>query len=237
MSITIFGTCRLNYVNNTNNLHNLINYTHSTKEVLQQIHFLLGNNHLPSPFNRLCFRTGINENRPILYSHKFNKLFNDSSICVIEICSDKKYVYNNFYLHHLCVDKRFFHIYPQCSMNTPKNILDNVKCIRQTRDEIENDILEIKKLLEPRKILFVTHYNSKYNGEYIESRNNLIITVREICEKYKIPVINPTEILKDYKQEDIMTEDLGHYTPLGASKFSEYINNYLSDFSRKVPTG
>jgi hypothetical protein len=122
-------------------------------------------------------------------------------------------------------------------MNTPKNILDNVKCIRQTRDEIENDILEIKKLLEPRKILFVTHYNSKYNGEYIESRNNLIITVREICEKYKIPVINPTEILKDYKQEDIMTEDLGHYTPLGASKFSEYINNYLSDFSRKVPTG
>ena len=33
MSITLFGTCRLNKIYNHNNLNNLINYSHSTKEV------------------------------------------------------------------------------------------------------------------------------------------------------------------------------------------------------------
>jgi hypothetical protein len=225
-NITLFGSCRINGITNNNNLNNLINYTHSTKEVLQQIQFLLGNISFPAPFNILCFRTGIVENKPILYNSKFNTLFNNSKVCVIEICSDKKYMHDNYYLHHLCVDKRT----PSRHNNTPKNILDNFKCIKQTYTEIENDILEIKTLLEPRKIILVTHYNSKINNEYIESRNNLIIMLSEICEKYNIPIIKPSEVLKDYIQEDVMTSDLGHYTSLGLSKFSEYINNYLNNY-------
>ena len=59
MSVTVFGTCRLYHIKNNNNLNNLINYPHSTKEVLQQIKFLLGEKHFPSPFDVLCFRTGI----------------------------------------------------------------------------------------------------------------------------------------------------------------------------------
>jgi hypothetical protein len=35
MHITLFGTCRLNKIYNNNNLNNLINYSHSTKEVIQ----------------------------------------------------------------------------------------------------------------------------------------------------------------------------------------------------------
>jgi hypothetical protein len=33
MHITLFGTCRLNKIYNNNNLNNLINYSHSTKDV------------------------------------------------------------------------------------------------------------------------------------------------------------------------------------------------------------
>ena len=223
MSITLFGTCRLNGIKNNNNLNNLINYTHSTKEVIQQIKFLQGNISFQSPFDILCFRTGICNNKPIIYESKFNKLLNDSSICIVEICSNKKYVYDNFFLHHLCVDKRFYN----ANIKTPKIILDNFNCIKQSYSEIENDILEIKKLLEPRKLIVVTHYDSKLNGEYIESRNNLIIVLAEICEKYKIPIIKPSEVLKDYKQEEVMTYDLGHYTDFGLSKFTTYINNYI----------
>ena len=40
MHITLFGTCRLNKIKNHNNLNNLVNYTHSTKEVIQLINFL-----------------------------------------------------------------------------------------------------------------------------------------------------------------------------------------------------
>lgn len=222
MSTTLFGTCRINGIS-SNNLNNLINYTHSTKEVLQQIKFLLGKKSFPPPFDILCFRTGIVENKPIAYDHLINKLFNESTVCVIEICSDKKYVYSDFYLHHLCVDKRF----SSYNTNTPQTILDNFQCIKQSYDEIESDMLEIKTLLEPRKIVVVTHYNSKLNGEYIESRNNLITSLSKICKKYNIPLVNPSEVLKNYKQEDIMQNDLGHYTPFGISKFTEHMNNYL----------
>ena len=39
MSITLFGTCRINNINYNNNLNNLLNYSHSTKEVIQFIKF------------------------------------------------------------------------------------------------------------------------------------------------------------------------------------------------------
>jgi hypothetical protein len=223
MTVTVFGTCRINGIKHNNNLSNLINYTHSTKEVIQQIKFLLGLKTFPSPFDILCFRTGMINKAPIIYDSIFNKLFIGSTVCVIEICSDKKYIYDDFFLHHLCVDKRF----PENNLNTPKLILDNFKCIKQTYTEIENDILEIKKLLEPKKIIFVTHYNAKMNGKYIESRNNLITCLSEICQKYNIPILKPSEVLKDYKQEDVIYDDLGHYTSFGHNKFNEYLNNFI----------
>lgn len=34
MLITLFGSCRINNILNNNNLNNLLNYTHSTKEVI-----------------------------------------------------------------------------------------------------------------------------------------------------------------------------------------------------------
>ena len=135
-------------------------------------------------------------------------------------------MYDDFFLHHLCVDKRF----SSNNQNTPKLILDNFKCIKQTASEIENDILEIKKLIEPRKIIFVSHYNSKMNGQYIEQRNNIITLLNDVCQKYNIPIINPSEVLKDYKQEEVMSNDLGHYTSFGSSKFSEYMNNYMNNY-------
>jgi hypothetical protein len=78
MSITIFGTCRLNNISNNNNLNNLINYSHSTKEVIQFINFLKGKIIIPKPYNKLCFRTAICDNKfidYIDYNDIYNKLF------------------------------------------------------------------------------------------------------------------------------------------------------------------
>jgi hypothetical protein len=182
MSITIFGTCRLDKVCNRNDLNNLINYTHSTKEVIQFIHFLKGELILPNPYNKLCFRTAICHNKNIDCNDIYNKLFLDTDIFIIEICSKKKYIHNNFYLHHLCVDKRFSNF----NIHTPSEIMDNFTIENQSDEEIENDILKIKEMLYPKKVIIVSHYNSKQNGQYIDSRNNLINLLDTICKKYDI---------------------------------------------------
>ena len=223
MSITLFGTCRLSGINNNNNLNNLINYTHSTKEVIQMIKFLKGELSIPPPYDKLCFRTSICDNKSIVYNDTYNKLFNNTNIFIIEICSNKKYIHNNFYLHHLCCDKRFY----KYNINTPTEILDNHIIEKQSNEEIEDDILEIQKILYPKKIIIVSHYNSKQNGEYIKPRNDLVNLLDSICKKYDIPFINPTIVLSSYSQEQVMTNDLGHYTNFGSNNFSSYVNNFL----------
>jgi len=227
MSITLFGSCRLNKINNNNNLNNLINYSHSTKEVIQFIQFLKGELSIPPPYNKLCFRTGIYENKFINYNDTYNKLFVNTDIFIIEICAIKKFIHNNFYLHHLSVDKAYKNTIYQ--INTPHEILNNFIIEKQSDEEIENDILEIQKMLYPKKIILVSNYNSKLNGEYINSRNNLIKLLYNICNKHDIPFINPTIVLSNYSQEQVMT-DLDHYTDFGINKFSNYVNIYIKNF-------
>jgi hypothetical protein len=231
MSITLFGTCRLNYINNHNNLNNLINYTHSTKEVIQFIKFLKGELIIPSPYNKLCFRTAICENKCIDYNDVYNKLFLDTNIFVIEICSKKKYMHNGYYMHHLPFDKGWheYHNYSHKHYidNTPKYILDNYTIEIQTDEEIENDILEIQQLLYPKKIIIISHFNSKKNEQYMNSRNDLIVLLDSICKKYDIPFINPTNVLSSFNQEEVVTHDLAHYTNLGLCELSNYINTYV----------
>jgi hypothetical protein len=231
MSITLFGTCRLNDISNHNNLNNFINYTHSTKEVIQFIKFLKGELSIPAPYNKLCFRSAICENKFINYNNNYNKLFINTNIFIIEICSIKKYMHNGYYMHHLPFDK-LWHEFDNYNHkyfidNTPQNILDNYVIEKQNDEEIENDILEIQKMLYPKKIIIVSHYNSKQNGEYINSRNHLINLLDCICKKYDIPFINPTIVLSNYTQKQVMTNDLGHYTHFGSNEFSNYINNFL----------
>ena len=86
--ITLFGSCRINGVNNNNNLNNMINYTHSTKEVIQLINFLTGDSEIPSPYNKLCFRTAICNNIPIVFKDEYKQLFIDTKVFIIEICSN-----------------------------------------------------------------------------------------------------------------------------------------------------
>lgn len=232
MSITLFGTCRLNNISNHNNLNNLINYTHSTKEVIQLIRFLKGELVIQRPYNKVCFRTAICDNKFIDYCDTYNKLFVDSNIVIIEICSIKKYMHNGFYMHHLPFDK-LWHKYDNYSHkyfteNTPKDILDNYIIEKQSNEEVENDILEIKNMLHPKKMIIVSHYNSKQNDKYIDSRNHLINLLDTICKKYDIPFINPTILLSDYPQNKVIQSDLGHYTEFGLRTFSKYMNVFIN---------
>ena len=226
MSISVFGTCRLTGINNRNNLNEDISYLHSTKEIIQFIHFIKGNLSIPSLINTYCFRTSIMNKTVIPYNDTLRKIFTDTDIFVIELCSKKKYIYNNFFLHHLTFDKRFPYLY---YIDTPPDIINNHTIEEQSDEEIENDILEIQKLLFPRKIIIVSHYNSKLNNCYLQSRNELIQLLTTICKKYNIYFVNPTDVLSSYPQNEIMESDLGHYTEKGLMLFTNYINKYIDD--------
>ena len=60
-------------------------------------------------------------------------------------------------------------------------------------------------------------------------RNHLICLLDNICNKHNIPFINPTEVLSNYTQEEVMTSDLGHFTDFGLNIFNDYINDYIDN--------
>lgn len=221
--VTIFGTCRFGKVHYNNNLNEMISYTHTTKEVLQFIHFLKGEIVIPPPYNTLCFRTAIDKSIGIHMDNHYKCKYDHSKVFIIELCSRKKYIHNNYILHHICVDKRMTIF----NNNTPRHILDSYTIETQSDEEIENDILEIQKILYPRKVVIVSHYNSKLNGQYIESRNELVCLLEKICEKHGISFISPREALGQYSQEQVMSDNLGHYTEFGLCEFGKYMNNYI----------
>lgn len=222
--VTIFGTCRFGKIDYNTNLNETISYTHTTKEVLQLIHFLKEEITIPPPYNTLCFRTAIDKNIGINMNNHYKCKFDNTKVFIIELCSKKKYIHNNYILHHICVDKRMTIF----NNNTPRHILDSYTIETQSDEEIEKDIVEIQKILYPRKVVIVSHYNSKLNDEYIESRNSLVCLLEKICEKYNIPFINPREALGQYSQEQVMSDNLGHYTEFGLCEFGKYVNNYIN---------
>jgi len=233
MNICVFGTCRLLGIIGNNNLNELINFTHSTKEIIQLIKFITNKIIINEPYNRVCFRTAICKNNNIYYNDYYKHLFEGSKLFVIEICSRKKYIHNNHYLHHLCVDNRNpdYKFY----LNTPENILNEYKLEYQTDEEIEDDILEIQRMIYPRKMIIVSHFNAKLKGEYIKDRKYLINLLENICKKHNIHFISPSSVFAElnYSEDKVYYEDLGHYKGDTGMIISRYINNYIYNLKER----
>ena len=228
MTIALFGSCRIVDTIKTTDFNHQITYPHCTKEVIQFIKFLNRDLEFPFPYSILCFRAGIEWGGQLICDDIFNRSFLNSSVFVIEICSRKKFIHNNFYLHHTCIEE------PTLVKKTPTNVVDEYTLESQTDEEIEEDIMEIQKMLYPRKIVIVSHYNAKLNGKHIPARNDLINLLGTLCEKHDIPFVNPTEVLSAFLQEQVVDPDLSHYTQEGKDEFSKYMNTYLKE--RVVPS-
>ena len=223
--ITTFGSCRVDGINGNNNLNNSISYLHNTKEMIQMIKILNKEIVLEEPYNILCFRTGILNNKHINITDNYVKKFQNSKIVLLEICSIKKYIHNGYYLHHNSVVSATIERKP--NPNTPKDIIENFIVMEQNYNELEDDILQIKEMLKDKYLIIVTHYNSKLHGSFLKSRNMLITNLENICKKHNIVCINPTNILKKFNQDDIITNDLGHYTSKGKTEIIKYIDEFI----------
>jgi hypothetical protein len=222
--VTAFGSCRVSYVANNTRLSDTITYTHTTREVLQLIHFIRGHLVLPPPYDKICFRNGILQGAPVRWDPVFRDLYEQTDVFVVEVCSRKKYMHGGLCLHDLSVDDRF----PDFNRGTPAKILEEFKLEEQTDEEIRQDLLELKATLAPKKMVVVSHYNAKLaSGEYLASRNTLVQFLKGVCAENAIPFLEPTEMLSEFSQEAVISPDLSHYTQFGMNEFTRKLNAFV----------
>lgn len=207
MRTTLLGTCRLKTIKSLlecTTIDEDVSYTHSTKEVLQLLRVIKKELNLPPDVMQYAFRSGIVSGKPVNIDQGIIDQFNSTQLFIIEICSIKCYIYEGFYLHHLAVDSRWDWDF---WTKTPDHIKLGTHIVEQTRSEIEEDIEEIQRLLQGRKIVVVTHIlpqNSK-----LQKRKYLIDILSSVCATRGIDIIQPTENLVD----GLVSTDLGHYIP------------------------
>ena len=61
---------------------------------------------------------------------------------------------------------------------------------------------------------------------FFESLYILYYLLDNICKKHNISFINQTIVLYGYRQEQVMSTDLGYYIKIGKEQFCKYMNNF-----------
>lgn len=224
--ITILGTCRQSSINkifNVTSIQEKISYTYSTKEILQVINFCKFGNLKPEE-TLTVFRTPMLNKNPILFDPSLKNEFNDSQLFIIEIAGKKTFNHKNNFIHEIALDEKY---------NVPIN-RDEVIVSNQTKEEIEEDLININLLLN-NKIIIVTHLVTSDKGE----RFKLSCWLKEICKKYNIILIDPIhELKKIYNNLEINNflhngEKIIHYTEEGHNAiqkiYKKFINKKLNN--------
>lgn len=220
MNITIFGSCRQKSIEkyfNTNSIQNELTYPHYTKEIIQAIEYCKGISSINIHHTKHCFRTGILQNREIHFN-KLYKEFEKTDLFVVEIASRISYEWNELYVHHILTEKQYG-FYDK----------ENIKQRDLSDQEIENDICKIKELLQPKKLLIVSHiYTCEYGKRY-----ELVKLLEKICIKYDISFLSPSDYVNQekniYKEEPI----LAHFTDYGTDIMSRVYKTRIDDILKK----
>lgn len=192
---TIFGSSRQASIKEnfrTTTIRAEIGDTPSTKEIIQAIECCKG---IIKPDTKRCFQSGILRNKEINTS-VVQEAFQRTDLFVVEIASRNVYEWNGMYVHK--------------SLTEEKYGVTNIQMRSLSDDEIEEDLQKIKELLEPKKILIVSHIHIRDTGERVE----LIELLERLCLKYDLPFLSPSDYLhaeKDvYKKEAVLANFTKH---------------------------
>lgn len=180
MKITIFGCCRqdsLYSLYDVSSIRDDLTYPHYSSEALQAMRFCAGEILEKNINIDYIFRSQIISKRKINYE-KISREFKKTELFAVEIASRKCYKFKNFFLHH---------IYEEPSYGC--EFFDEVEVSDLSDQEIENDILSMKALVEPKKIFLITHFYTRLIGK----RYELACTLKKIGMAHGIPVFDPVE--------------------------------------------
>ena len=221
MKITVLGSCRqysLRNIYNVTSIQEAISYPHYTKEILEVINFCKFGTLKPEE-TLYVLRTAILNNKPIYFNEILKEEFESSDIFILEIASKKKYKYNNKYVHHITTEVAH-------NKFIKDEIKNNIEIIEQDKNEVEEDIINIKNLLN-KPLIIISHLVTKNIGE----RYNLKCWLEEICTKHNIIFIDPIRELQQrghniaelFNKENVMA----HYNDLGHLKILEIYKEYI----------
>jgi hypothetical protein len=218
MKITILGSCRQEYIKNIfpcTNIQDNISYPHYTKEIIQVINFCKFGNLLPEE-TLYTFRSPILYKIPLYFNEDLKNEFENSDLFILEIASKIVYEYDNKFVHHIAIDNNYI-----------TSIKNKIKIRYQDKNEIEDDIINIKNILN-KPIIIVSHLVTKEEGE----RYKLKCWLEDICLRHNILFIDPIKELKEkncdfdkiFKKEDV----LNHYTYEGHNEIGNIYKTYIN---------
>jgi len=225
MLVTIFGSCRQDAIYKIPNvtvtgIRENVSYPHYTKEMLEVIKFCK-EGHISPEETVTTFRTPIICNKPLYFNDVLKKNFNNTSVFILEIASRKTYEFNGKFVHHVLFDEAPFN----------QNYKDKITVSTQSDEEIEADIIQIKKELN-RPIIIVGHLLTYNKG----TRYELVALLEKLCLKHNILFINPeNEITKlGYNVKDLLSSDSNHYNEKGHEVIQGIYTNFLVNANRRI---
>lgn len=224
--ITILGSCRqysaAHHYPTTSILSDL-NYPHYSKEILQQIRYLKYKN-IDYENTKYCFRRGLLSHcqhgvDDSLHQHLKNQ-FDNTSLFLIEVASRISYQWNGLYLHHIAEDDNY-------------HFFDRNNIIKRdlTDEEIEDDLIQIRKELYPKKMIILSHFSTYASGK----RYDLIQLLQNICTKLDIPFINQSTFIHKYGLEQMLVQEriLSHYTDYGHQVIGEELKSVIQNIKKQ----
>jgi len=215
MKLTIFGSCRqdsLHSLYQCTSIQKTLTYPHYTKEVIQAIKFCSGRLQINPDLARWVFRSGILESKSI-HASAFKAEFAATDVFVIEIASRISYEYAGLYAHHILTEPKYG--FTRISDIVQRDLSD---------DEIERDLVAMKELLYPKKMMIVSHIYSRREGK----RYELVKLLSRLCEKHRIPFFDPVEELGGNPPGAYVIEDvLAHYSDHGHALIRQKYKSFI----------
>lgn len=215
--ISIFGSCRQDALYDyfsVSAIRDHLTYPHYTKEILQAIEFCRGDIAPSNDLINIIFRSAI-INKKNINQKLLTQAYNKTNLIVIEVASKICYKYQGYYCHHIITEEKYGFIGR-----------DLIEVYDQTDEEIESDILKIRDLVSPKKLMIVSHFYTKLNGK----RYDLVKLLEYICNKHNINFFDPVKFTntKDSKKIYLQEPVLAHYSEYGRSIISSAYKDYIS---------
>jgi hypothetical protein len=223
MKVTILGSCRQDSLYrryDVTSIKNLLSFPHYSREVLEVIAYLKGTaDAAPDAESRWLFRTCILTGKA-LPAALFRPEFDATELFVVEIASRIAYVWNGRYVHHILTEPKYG--FPRIADIAVRDLTD---------EEIEADLVRIRDLLQPRKLMIVSHISTRKAGK----RHELVEHLRRSCANHRIPFFDPMTYLQGHDPSRIfeIPKDAFHYTPEGHEVIGEAYGRFIdSQFPR-----
>jgi len=221
MYITILGSCRQDSLHthfNITNIRDSLTYPHYSKEILQAAQFCKGDLLIPPESTQYIFRSGILAKQS-LFPALFKDDYEKTDLFVVEIASRLFYKYGDYYTHHIITE-------PQYGFQDISNVIQG----QLTDSEIEEDLLQLKRILHPKPMCIVTHICTRTYG----TRYELVQLLKRLCSTYSIPLFDPVEQVAGYDPDILYQKEavLSHYTAQGhtiiGEKYRAFIQTFMS---------